>query len=133
MGLSKALDPVGFLKLIREYQVGAPVLSTAAALLPWFEVFAGLLLLAGIAVRGTALVLLGMLLPFTVLILKRALAVSTLQAIGLCSVRFDCGCGAGEVWICGKILENLLLMALCAWLVANQRSRFCVRFSLRKE
>ncbi len=68
MGASKALEPVSFLKLVREYEVVAsPVgLNLVAATLPWFEVLCGLLLLAGVAVRGTALVSFAMLVPFTV-------------------------------------------------------------------
>ena len=54
MGLNKALDPVGFLKLLNEYHlVNQPfLLNSLAAVLPWFEVFCGLLLLAGVGVRG---------------------------------------------------------------------------------
>src|SRR5438105_10241518 len=82
MGLSKALHivihgedvtegPVAFLKLVRQYDmVGNPLLlNLIGAMLPWFEVFCGLLLLAGVAVRGTALMLLAMLVPFTLLVL----------------------------------------------------------------
>ena len=67
MGMSKAVDPVNFLKLLRQYDLtqSSLVLNSLASALPWFEVFCGLLLLAGVAVRGTALTLLLMLLPFT--------------------------------------------------------------------
>src|SRR5437773_12324453 len=67
MGLVKALNPKEFLELVHQYQmVSAPfVLNSIAAALPWFEVFCGLLLLVGVAVRGTALMLLLMLVPFT--------------------------------------------------------------------
>lgn len=41
MGLVKGLDPVGFLKLVRQYElVQTPwLLNALAATLPWFEVF----------------------------------------------------------------------------------------------
>jgi len=48
---------------------------------PWFEVFCGLLLLTGVAVRGTALTLLLMLVPFTLLVFRRALLLQVAQAI----------------------------------------------------
>ena len=54
-GVSKAMDPVGFLKLIQQYNViqNHVVLNSIAAILPWFEIFCGLLMVTGIAIRGT--------------------------------------------------------------------------------
>src|ERR1041385_2534260 len=97
LGLTKALHPVEFLKLVRQYEmVSSPVLlNSIAGALPWFEVFCGLLLVAGVAVRGSALISLLMLAPFTLVIFRRALAIADLQHIAFCAVRFDCGCGGG--------------------------------------
>src|SRR5258708_18934125 len=69
MGLEKAMDPVTFLKLVRQYEfVKSPLLlNTIASTLPWFEVFCGVMLLAGIAVRGAGLNLIAMLVPFSLL------------------------------------------------------------------
>ena len=100
MGLNKALHPVEFLKLVRDYEIvqNPLILNSLAAILPWFEVFCGLLLVTGIAVRGSALVLLLMLVPFTLVVLHRALALHAALAIPFCAVKFDCGCGtAGPV------------------------------------
>jgi hypothetical protein len=52
-----------------------------------------------------------------------------LQAAGqlpFCAVRFDCGCGAGEVGICSKLLENGLLILLSLWLLIAPRLRACL-------
>src|SRR5258705_6716829 len=108
MGLKKALHPAEFLNLVRQYDmVSSPfLLNSIAAALPWFEVFCGLLLLAGIAVRGTAVVLVAMLVPFTLLILKHALAVASAESLAFCAVKFNCGFGTGEVLICRKLAEN---------------------------
>ena len=132
MGLSKALDPVEFLKLVREYDLTHTswLLNSIAALLPWFEVFCGLLLLTGVAVRGAALMLILMLVPFTVLVFQRALDIQSAQAIAFCAVKFDCGCGAGEVFICRKLAENFFLTALAAWLMTGRGRIFCARFRL---
>ncbi len=132
MGLKKALNPAEFLNLVRQYDmVSSPfLLNSIAAALPWFEVFCGLLLLAGIAVRGTAVVLVAMLVPFTLLILKRALAVAGAQGLAFCMVKFDCGCGSGEVLICQKLLENCLLTFLACWLIAGASRKLSLRFSL---
>ena len=134
MGLSKALHPVEFLKLVREYElVQSPLLlNSIAAALPWFEVFCGLLLLAGVAVRGSALMFLLMLVPFTLVVLDRALAIQAAGAMPFCAVKFDCGCGMGEVFICPKLVENGVLTLLSAWLLAGCGRRYCVRYRLTK-
>jgi uncharacterized membrane protein YphA (DoxX/SURF4 family) len=132
MGLTKALHPEAFLKLLRQYDLteSSLLLNSIAAGLPWFEVFCGLLMLLGVAVRGTALLLILMLVPFSLVVLKRALTISGLQHIAFCAVRFDCGCGNGEVLICRKLAENTLLFLLSCWLLAGFGRRFALRFSL---
>jgi uncharacterized membrane protein YphA (DoxX/SURF4 family) len=134
MGLNKALDPVDFLKLLRQYDLtqSSLLLNSLAAALPWFEVFCGLLLLAGIAVRGTALTLLVLLTPFTWVVLHRALLLQAAQNIPFCAVKFDCGCGAGEEFICRKLLENFLLILLSGWLLAGHGRQLSLRFNLIK-
>ena len=132
MGLAKALQPADFLKLVGQYDiVSSPFLLNAiAALLPWFEVFCGLLLIAGVAVRGAALMLVVMLVPFTLLVLKRAWAIHLTQGIPFCAIKFDCGCGNGEVLICRKIPENCALLLLSIGLLFGYGRRLSVRFNL---
>ena len=133
LGLNKALHPVEFLKLARQYDLTQDplLLNSIAAALPWFEVFGGLLLLAGIAVRGTAFTLAVMLIPFTLLVLQRALHLEAARNIPFCAVRFDCGCGSGEEFICRKLAENLVLLALSLWLVIVGRGQqLSLRFKL---
>ena len=132
LGLNKALHPVDFLKLVDEYGVvQSPFLLNAiAAVLPWFEVFCGLLLVVGVAVRGSALMLAAMLVPFTALVFHRAWTIHSAKAIAFCAVKFDCGCGAGEVFICSKLVENALLLAFSVWLLAGCGRRLCLRYAL---
>jgi len=134
LGFNKALQPVDFLKLVRQYHlIETPLLlNLVAAGLPWFEVFCGLLLVAGVAVRGSALMLILMLVPFTAAVLHRALALHTALAIPFCAVKFDCGCGTGEVYVCRKLVENSLLLALAAWLLTGRGRRFSLRYQLFK-
>lgn len=129
MGLSKALHPVEFLKLARQYDlVQTPfLLNLVAATLPWFEVFCGLLLLSGVATGGAALMSLCMLVPFTWVVFQRALALQAAGGIPFCAVRFDCGCGAGEVAICYKLVENGLLIGLSLVLLLQPGQRFALR------
>jgi uncharacterized membrane protein YphA (DoxX/SURF4 family) len=133
MGMSKALHPEEFLKLLHQYDLtqSPQLLDFIAATLPWFEVFCGVMLLAGVAARGAALLLLLMLVPFTIVVLRRALAIHTLQSIPLCAVKFDCGCGNGEEWICRKLAENCGLIALSAGLLIGRGRRFCLRYSFK--
>src|SRR2546423_12955140 len=108
MGMQKAIHPVEFLKLLRQYDVlhNSLALNLVASTLPWFESFCGALLLMGLAVRATALMLVVMLIPFSVIVLLRAQAIQHAGGLPFCAIKFDCGCGAGEVFICRKLAEN---------------------------
>ncbi len=134
MGFTKALHPVDFLKLLRQYEMieSHVLLNLIAAALPWFEVVCGVLLLSGVAVRGSAFMSLAMLVPFTLIVLNRALGIHDAKAIPFCAIRFDCGCGAGEVVICHKLIENSLLILLSALLVFVPVNRWCLRSELVK-
>jgi len=125
---------VDFLKLLRQYDLtqSSLLLNSMAATLPWFEVFCGMLLLAGIAVRGTALALIAMIVPFTLLVFHRALLLQSVLAIPFCAVKFDCGCGGGAEFICRKVLENFLLILLSTWLLAGNGRQLSLRFNLLK-
>jgi uncharacterized membrane protein YphA (DoxX/SURF4 family) len=134
LGFNKTLHPFEFLKLVRQYDVlhHHLALNFVVATLPWFEIFCGLLLLLGVAPQGAAVLLLAMLLPFTGLILRRALEVGEAGGLSLCAVRLDCGCGSGEVLVCRKLVENLILMGLAGWLTLRARHRFSLRPALLK-
>ena len=134
LGWNKALHPVEFLKLVRQYDLvhNHVALDCIAAVLPWFEVFCGLLLVAGVAVRGTALVCVGMLVPFTWMVFQRALALKAAGGIPFCAVKFDCGCGSGEEYICGKLLQNGFLVLLGVWLATGQGRKLALRYGLFK-
>jgi uncharacterized membrane protein YphA (DoxX/SURF4 family) len=135
MGLIKAQSPEDFMKLVRQYDLvqNPLLLNLIGACLPWFEAFCGLLLLAGLAVRGTALVLVAMLIPFTVLVWRHALLLHAAGSLPFCAISFDCGCGAGKVFICYKLVENAGLILLCGllmcWCPAARKSadRSCGR------
>jgi uncharacterized membrane protein YphA (DoxX/SURF4 family) len=131
-GFEKGLDPASFLKLVRQYDLThSPfLLNSVAGALPWFEVFCGALLLAGVAVRGTALTLASILIPFTAVVWHRALILQGAHGVPFCAVKFDCGCGMGEEFICRKLLENAGLILLALWLVAGRGRLLALRYSL---
>jgi hypothetical protein len=63
-------------------------------------------------------------------VLHRALAIADAQHLAFCLVKFDCGCGSGEVFICRKLTENTLLILLSAWLSAGFGRAWSLRYSL---
>lgn len=132
MGLSKAMHPEVFLKLIRAYGVVEVywLLNLIAVILPWFEACCGLLLLLGVAIRGTVLVMAGMLVSFTVLVFQRGMAIHAAGGMAWCGIRFDCGCGAGEVNFCLKLIENAALVVLMLWLLGRKNHPASLRARL---
>ena len=71
LGTNKIAEPINFLKLIREYGIvpeDMPVLLNGMAVaLPWLEIWCGVLLLLGLAVRGVGSSMLLLLAVFSVL------------------------------------------------------------------
>ena len=65
--LDKIWDPAAFAKIVYQWQVVGPVASNLAAVtLPWIELLAGLLLVAGVWKRESALVIALLLVVFIV-------------------------------------------------------------------
>ena len=126
-GLQKLGDPVAFLKAIREYHIVPsdwPVaVNLLAVWLPAIEVIGGALLILNLWRRGTALVLSSMLAAFTVAVTLRAVDIHGDIGGAFCDVKFDCGCGTGEVFICTKLVENLLLLLCCVYAAISKAER----------
>lgn len=127
LGLFKVLDPVGFLKLIHPFGVlQAPWLNLTAAVLPWFEIFCGALLILGVKPRAAALVQVVLLVGFTAVVLARAYAIYRAGGTQFCAIHFDCGCGTGDILICTKLLENVSLLVLAGLVVFRPSRALCV-------
>jgi uncharacterized membrane protein YphA (DoxX/SURF4 family) len=130
MGVSKIGDPVHFLKLMRQYQAlpASPpyFLNAVAVVLPWVETVCGLALILGAAVRGAGLIAAIMLVSFTPLILLRGLELYHQGGVSFCGVNFDCGCGAGPVFLCNKLAENVGLFVLALLALFSRSRRFCL-------
>jgi uncharacterized membrane protein YphA (DoxX/SURF4 family) len=132
MAWAKIADPINFLKLMRQYkmldeQSWYVVMNVIAVVLPWIELVCGLVLIAGVALRAAGVVSAGMLVVFTPLIFKRGLELYNLGAADtFCGVNFDCGCGAGEVFLCSKLLENGALLVAALLVVFSHSRRFCL-------
>lgn len=135
LAYNKIADPFEFLKQVREYHAFAEhppqLINAVAAAVPWFEMVCAAALLLGVFVRGAALLIFGMLLFFGPLLLWRAWMLYSAPefAGGFCDVKFDCGCGTGEVFICFKMLENTAAQLACL-IPLFSRSRFLCLSSL---
>ena len=131
MGLVKAMDPVTFIKLIRQYDIvpdsGWWFLNVSVATLPWLEILCGLLLVLGVGIRGTAVLVMAMLAFFTPMVFMRGLGIHHAEQIPFCQVYFDCGCGAGIVNLCYKLAENTILFLAAAFVLISGSVRFCLR------
>jgi uncharacterized membrane protein YphA (DoxX/SURF4 family) len=130
MGAKKIGDPVHFLKLMRQYQAlpaSPPIfLNLVAVVLPWVEVTCGAAFLLGVALRGAGAVAAVMLAMFTPLIFLRGLELYHEAGVAFCSVNFDCGCGAGRVFLCNKLAENVGLFLLALLVLFSRSRRFCL-------
>ena len=104
-GAVKALDPLDFAQHIRNYRlVGQELSFLAAVFLPWVEILAGALLIAGVWRRGAALTVSGLLVFFIVLTL-----VTMVRGIDV-----DCGCfgSLSRKSGVGVIVEDALMLAM---------------------
>lgn len=129
LGLLKLDDQVSFLKLIRQYEmVDTPwMLNAMAAWLPWLEIWLGALLVLGLAVRGTSVLMLAMLVVFTTAVFGRGTALAEADGVSLCSVAFDCGCGSGVVNVCRKLGENVGLAVMLLIALLSRTRAWCLQ------
>lgn len=141
LSYQKLVDPLGFLKQVHEYGIfptqPPELINTLAIIMPWLEMFCAVALLLGVFVRGAGTLVFGMLLFFAPLLLWRAWSEYGDPAnhfATFCAVKFDCGCGTGEVFICRKMLENtsLQIAALIPMLTGSRRWCLAGLFTRRK-
>jgi uncharacterized membrane protein YphA (DoxX/SURF4 family) len=130
MGWAKVGEPVEFLKLLGEYELLPAswyiLQNILVVVLPWLETIGGVLLIAGVLIRGTSLTFLVLLTGFTIAIVLRGMNIHVTEGLPYSQIHFDCGCGGGDVYFVKKIPENIGLWLLC-WIGLLSRSR---RFTL---
>jgi uncharacterized membrane protein YphA (DoxX/SURF4 family) len=119
-GVVKALDPDTTYVAVRAYDVLPKAgVEVVAAVLPWFEIALGLLLLAGIATRRVAAVSAGLLVVFIAGVVQA-------WARGL---SIDCGCFGGGGAVAPdqtsyglEVLRDTGFLLMAAWLIARPRT-----------
>ena len=131
LAIIKLLNPIHFLKALRTYGIMELVpywgCNLIAIVLPTLELTCAIALLLGIGIRGAALLINGMLAFFTPLLVVHALELLHAgKFAAFCAVKFDCGCGTGEVFICPKLAENIALQVGALIALFSASRRFCL-------
>lgn len=124
--------PLAFAEEIHTYGVvgyGAP-LYVMAVVLPWLELLCGLSLVAGVWLRGAALILLGLNGMFLVVIAWRTVG-NVRAGTPLFDVYFDCGCGFGATYAWKKLLEDAAWLVFSAALLSASVHRFTLSIKRR--
>jgi uncharacterized membrane protein YphA (DoxX/SURF4 family) len=113
----KASDPDQTYVAVRAYQVlPKPAIEPVAAVLPWFEIALGVLLLVGVGTRAVAVI-------SAIVLLMFMAGVAQAWARGL---SIDCGCFGGggavesdQTSYGSELLRDTGFLALAAWLIAR--------------
>ncbi|MGW0175532.1 MauE/DoxX family redox-associated membrane protein [Rhodococcus sp. NPDC003322] len=116
----KLADPTQTVVAVRAYQLlPEDLVRPVAAVMPMFEIALGLLLLIGLAVRGTAIASAAML----------VVLISVIISVWARGLSIDCGCfgGGGVADVDGwdyarEIARDIGFLALSVWLIAFPRS-----------
>ena len=130
--VQKIGKPLAFADEIRNYGVVGygPPLYIMAVVLPWIELLCGLSLVTGVAVRGAALILVGLNAMFFAVIAKKTIGYVS-DGTPFMKVYFDCGCGFGATYAWKKLLEDAAYLLVSFALLAAPRHRFVVSIRRR--
>ncbi|MEM7262684.1 MAG: DoxX family protein [Planctomycetota bacterium] len=98
------------------------ILNGTAMYLPFLELVLGVLIIVGLFTRTSFLMVLGMLIFFTIAVYLRGTEIQQAAGLAFSEVKFDCGCGTGEVFLWKKLIENgLLIVASIIGVFSSQR------------
>jgi uncharacterized membrane protein YphA (DoxX/SURF4 family) len=116
--IDKIIDPQAFARVIENYQLLPVYLVNAAALfLPWLEAVCGFLLITGQFVRGSALIVNGLLITFTA-----ALLISIYRGLDI-----SCGCFSSapeaEKGLWGSVIRDVMLLAVGLWIFVQETKK----------
>ncbi|MCE5304226.1 MAG: MauE/DoxX family redox-associated membrane protein [Chloroherpetonaceae bacterium] len=121
VGVGKIANPEEFAKEIANYQI-LPYLfvNITAIIIPWIELFTGILLLLGVQTKSSSIVIAVMTVVFTI-------AVIIAIAKGL---NIECGCysniASQQVGL-PKVLENIGLLILTFIIILSDNKKFSLK------
>lgn len=128
ISIEKIAEPAAFAKSIDNYRlIPVSITPALATVFPWLELLCGMALLFGVLMRGSSLLLAGMLAVFTIALLSALIR----------GLDISCGCftqdpTAGKIgWM--KVLENAGLLALSVILLVSKSKRFTFETLSSKE
>ena len=128
--LPKIAEPLDFLKVLYNYHIlpaePAVFLNLVALWIPWIELLGSLAIILGIGRRGVSALFVVLMVVFTSAVLYRAIVMYGDLGGAFCDIKFDCGCGQGEVYICTKVLENIGLTLLAFYCLISRSNRFAL-------
>ena len=130
--VQKIGKPLAFADEMRNYGIVdyGPPLYVMAIVLPWIELLCGFSLVTGVAVRGAALILIGLNAMFIAVIAKRTIGYMS-DGTPFMKVYFDCGCGFGAIYAWKKLLEDAAYLLISWALLVAPRHRFVVSIKRR--
>jgi len=118
-GIHKVANPHGFAMIVSNYKILPDTLITLlAVVMPWLEITAGFLLVAGVFKRTSALVLSSLLLVFMI-----AISINLIRGLN-----FDCGCFSTVVTESGSdpvglLFRDFLLLVPGLLIIFFQRAK----------
>ena len=96
-------------------------------MVPWIEIIAGVALILGLGLRGTAGVLFVMLIGFTGTIALRTMHEMQVEGTPFFEVAFPCGCaGVEDEIIWQKLIKNSGLILLALLIFLSDSRRYCL-------
>jgi uncharacterized membrane protein YphA (DoxX/SURF4 family) len=126
VSIEKIVEPAAFAQSIANYNIFSfPVSLVLATIVPWLELVCGLCILFGLFLRGSSLLLSGMVAVFTIALLSALLR----------GLDIACGCFTQDPTVGkiggAKVIQNLSLLALSLYLYFSTSDRFSVDGHLR--
>jgi len=107
----KILDPEGFARIVLNYRILPDIfINPFALVLPWIELFCGVLLIAGYLIKGSVSTINLMVLAFTV-----AISVSMIRGVDI-----TCGCfsttQAVSKQVFSYLIRDVILLCIGIWI-----------------
>jgi len=120
-GIEKILAPAEFAEAIDNYRMlPAALINILAITLPWIELITGVLLIVGFFIKGSSLILLGLLLIFAV-----AITINIIRGV-------DISCGCKTPWDLSdkislrKLIEEIILFLMVLQIFLHSSTTLCL-------
>jgi uncharacterized membrane protein YphA (DoxX/SURF4 family) len=115
---SKILDPEGFARIVSNYRILPEIfINPFALVLPWIELFCGILLIGGYLIKGSVSTINLMMLVFTV-----AISVNMIRGVDI-----TCGCFSTTLTASKQafsyLIRDIILLCMGVWIFYHRVKR----------